>query len=226
MILLLKIRKYYRKLFITFAFITITLLINNPLIYSQETKGCPAGVIFEEEEPILYVYNKVNYNTCLDRAEIIKDRLENIAKETSIKVNDIKVEEWEYTTNITHGSGTIITLTKADIIKAKVPLNDKNKLANEYKQKIKKAIERYRNKRETEQGVPPTEEDVPPTEDDVPPTEDDVPPTEDDVSFFDYKEFIKDSLFILYIFTIIFSCINFIRIVWSIIINYIMSLEL
>ena len=143
MILLLKKTTYsYSKLLIIFLFFAISLGVASSLASSEETQVYPITL---NDKTLFYIYNKSIYNNLQERARVIEDRLKQIAQEPSIKIDDIKVESWDENTNIIYGSETIITLTNADIEKTGVGLKNKRKLANQYQQKIKKAILKYRD---------------------------------------------------------------------------------
>ena len=83
-----------------------------------------------------------------ERAIEIRKRIKKIADNPSIKMNDLKIEDWEGAkiTAITSPNTVIFTLTDDDVQATNTAVIDKNKLANQYLQRIRNAINIYREK--------------------------------------------------------------------------------
>ena len=141
-------------LFITTFFLVLSLIITAPFVVAQENTelntteeienqidGFP--VTFSGEE-LFIIQVKIGSFTPEDRANAIIKRLDNIAKEHSIPVDLIKIEEDGETTNIVIENKVIVTLTEPDAQAARI---SKEELAIQYLDKIKISIEKYREER-------------------------------------------------------------------------------
>ena len=80
------------------------------------------------------------------RAEAISERIEQIADNTFVDINSLENEKWKSKgiTAIKSPQTVIFTLTDEDVKAAKIDIQDKEKLASQYLERIKDAIRSYR----------------------------------------------------------------------------------
>ncbi|GET36566.1 hypothetical protein [Microseira wollei] len=155
------------------AFLFVTAM---PLVYSQpqvlpnqtenDTKYCQNKEKFNavclDDHFLFFIHNKKAVGSEIrnknrnevrgyeqqERVKIIAQRIKEIADNSSIKTDSIRVDNWKVKiTNIVSPLGVIVTLTEDDITAAKVMPDNKEKLADIYLLKIKNNIDLYRNKK-------------------------------------------------------------------------------
>lgn len=104
--------------------------------------------VFLDDQPIFIVPSSVNESyTQEKRAQLITNRIKRIADDPSIGLKNLNVEEWNGgITNIVWGHEVLFTITDKDVKAVKVEINNKQKLAKLYLQRIKNAIKNYRNR--------------------------------------------------------------------------------
>ncbi|NJO93773.1 MAG: hypothetical protein HC820_04375 [Hydrococcus sp. RM1_1_31] len=108
----------------------------------QKIDGFP--VVLDNETLFVIQANSGSFSP-EERAQTITNRIENIAKDSSIDLAALKVEKQGNTTSIVLNKNILITLTEND---AKAARETPQDLANEYQNKIKNAIEQYRESRQ------------------------------------------------------------------------------
>jgi small-conductance mechanosensitive channel len=142
----------YKKLSLFIAWVLIAFLIitTPPLIYAQDNISAENTIdgvpVILNGQTLFVVREKIGSFSPEERAEAITRRLEKIANEPSIDVNNLKIEEEkDDTTSLILDKQAIVTITEAD---AKASREDRQELADEYRKKIQSAIEQYREERQ------------------------------------------------------------------------------
>ncbi|NEQ28131.1 MAG: mechanosensitive ion channel family protein, partial [Microcoleus sp. SIO2G3] len=79
-----------------------------------------------------------------ERAQAVSNRLLEIAKDPTIQVEQIGIDNQQQTTNLTVGDQLVLTITNAD---AKAADKSRQVLARSYLEKIQNAITQYRTER-------------------------------------------------------------------------------
>jgi small-conductance mechanosensitive channel len=98
-----------------------------PVILSQDT--------------LFYVYTKLGSYSPKERARVISGRLDRLAEEYYYNEDSLVIIPSELTTDISYGEGTIISISEMDAIWMN---STKEKLAEEYRNKIANAIKAYK----------------------------------------------------------------------------------
>ena len=98
-----------------------------PVILSQDT--------------LFYVYTKLGSYSPKERAKVISGRLDRLAEEYYFNEDSLVIIPSELTTDISYGEGTIISISELDAIWMN---STKEKLAEEYRNKIAGAIKTYK----------------------------------------------------------------------------------
>jgi small-conductance mechanosensitive channel len=142
----------YKKLscFIAWVLIAFLIITTSPLNYAQDSistenqiDGVP--VVFNGQT-LFVIQDRIGSFSPEERAEAITRRLEKIANDRSIDVNNLKIEEEkDDTTSLILGHQVIITITEGD---AKVARENRQELADEYRKQIQSSIEQYRKERQ------------------------------------------------------------------------------
>jgi tetratricopeptide (TPR) repeat protein len=164
-------KRHWQALF-ALALAAFLLLVAIPLVYSQ-----PPVLSNKTKTDQTYCKEPYKYQSkavCLDshflffihnsklvggydqnkRVEIITQRIKEIADNSSIKTESLRVDNWKgEITNIVSPNGVIVTLTKDDVAAAKVIGDNREKLAEIYLLKIKNRIDLYRKQKEKEQHI-------------------------------------------------------------------------
>ncbi|MGK7876251.1 MAG: mechanosensitive ion channel family protein [Xenococcaceae cyanobacterium] len=133
---------------IALALLMFLIVAATPLAYSQE-KAAPEnhidGVpVIIADETLFIIQANVGSFSAEERAQAITNRIETIAKDASIQIDNLQLEDQGDATNIILGKKVIVTLTEAD---AKAARQVRQELAIEYRQKIKDFIKQYREER-------------------------------------------------------------------------------
>jgi tetratricopeptide (TPR) repeat protein len=141
--------------FIAFALTMFMLTVANPLANSQEDIICkldrvnPKAICLEERFIFRLENNKkVGDLTAEQRVREINARIKSLADNDSVKLDDLKIENWNGSkvTVIRSPTTVILTLSNDDVKAAKLPIEDKNKLASQYLERIKNEVNQYRKK--------------------------------------------------------------------------------
>ena len=139
--------KYLKKAVFT-ALVAFLLVLASPFVYSQDSTdngdkidGFPVVLA---DETLFVIQANVGSFSSEDRADTISNRLEKIATNSTIKIESIKLEDLENTTNIIIGDKVVVTLTEDDASVARKP---RQELANEYLTIIKDNLQEYRKER-------------------------------------------------------------------------------
>lgn len=135
--------------FLTIIILTIALIIISPLAYSQaqSQSGDPIdGFPVVLNDSALFIIQKdVGSFTPEERARTISTRLEKVALDNSISLNQFVLEEQPDKTNIVVNNRVLITITEQDAEAARKP---RIELSKNYLQIVKDAIAQHREDRE------------------------------------------------------------------------------
>lgn len=119
-----------------------------PTISTPTSTSTPATTSTDKGVPVLLGGEKLfNISTRVgaflpeERAQAVSNRLSGIAKDPTIQVEQIAIDDQQQTTNLTVGNRVLLTITDAD---AKVADQPRQVLAKSYLEKIQKAITQYR----------------------------------------------------------------------------------
>ncbi len=93
------------------------------------------------KDTLFYVYTKLGSYSPKERANVISSRLERLAGDYYYKEDSLVIIPTELTTDISYGEGTIVSLSGIDAIWMN---STKEKLAEEYRNKIARAIKEYK----------------------------------------------------------------------------------
>ncbi len=123
---------------------TVTVCLDGKPIFIVPSSVEPHSFV---KAPSGFIGFKDSY-TREERAKEITDRIQEIAKDPSVDLESLQVNNlWHGgITTIDWGDKVIVTVTNKDARTAKVGIKNRKKLARIYLQRIKNAIEDYRNK--------------------------------------------------------------------------------
>lgn len=93
------------------------------------------------EDTLFYVFTKLGSYSPRERARVVSDRIGRLAEEYYYKEDSLVVVPTELTTDISYGEGTIVSISEMDAIWMN---STKEKLAEEYRNKIAQAIKVYK----------------------------------------------------------------------------------
>lgn len=154
-------RKHW-QVFIIFALATFLFVLADPFAYSHlnalpnqtgkdDTVCSHERAVCLDNHFIFWIENteEVGDFNSAERAEEINKRIKKIADDSSIDINSLNVDNWQgaKVTIVRSPDTVIFTLTDNDVQATKSNIKDKEKLAYQYLEKIKSAIETYRKKR-------------------------------------------------------------------------------
>ena len=144
--------KPLKKRIIT-ALLTFVFVILSPFVCSQDLINSSAGnkidgfPVVLADETLFIIQANVGSFSSEERAAAISKRLEKIATNSDIKIESIKLETKEDTTNIIIGNKVVVTLTEDD---AQVSRKPRQELAQQYLATIKNKLQEYRKERSLE----------------------------------------------------------------------------
>ena len=137
-------KKFWHAL-IAFLLVIILNTIAIPSISSQDSEvtgnkidGYPVTLA---DETIFIIQANVGSFSSEERAQTITNRLEQIAKDSTANFDELAIQEEEGVSNIVLGEKTLFTLTDADAKIFRIP---RSQLAKEYLEKLKIALNNYR----------------------------------------------------------------------------------
>ena len=116
----------------------------NDLDIDQATNNVQEEPVIFNDQTIFFLRSESGSFSPQERAEIISKRIEAIAQNSSIKIDDFGVDTLEDNLRVFAGKKTIVTITDADAEASDLPPQE---LANEHLESVKKAVERYRRER-------------------------------------------------------------------------------
>ena len=136
------------KLLITLLLTVLLVVSGSKIVISQEntpsdTSEKPAAVILDDET-LFYLRVGDQTSSPAERAKAANVRLQEVAQDRSIKLNNIHLEANKNITNISVKGIPIVEIRETDATAADIP---RQELAAEYLKKIKVAIQNYREER-------------------------------------------------------------------------------
>ena len=152
------------QVFIIWGLATFLFVLVNPFTYSHlnalpnQTGNDPIFCKHEravclDDRFIFWIENKekVGYFTPAKRADEIENRIQKIADDSSIDIDDLIVDPLPRANITTVRSPEIVifTLSNKDITEAKPNIKDREKLASQYLEKIKNVVKYYRKRRQS-----------------------------------------------------------------------------
>jgi small-conductance mechanosensitive channel len=93
------------------------------------------------EDTLFYVFTKLGSYSPKERAQVISGRIDRLAEEYYYKEDSLIVIPTELTTDVSYGEGTIISISELDALWMN---STKEKLAEEYRNKIAQAVKVYK----------------------------------------------------------------------------------
>ncbi len=138
---------YLQKVVLSMA-MTFLIIITSPLAYSQISPS--SGDVIDgfpvtlADSQLFVIQANVGSFSSEERAATISNRLEKIAANSTIKIEDLRLEENGNMTNCIIDNKVVLTLTEED---AAVARKTRPELANEYLNIIKDNLQKYRKER-------------------------------------------------------------------------------
>lgn len=154
-------KKYWQR-FIIVALATFLFVLADPFAYSylnalpnqtgkDDTVCSHERAVCLDNHFIFWIENteEVGDFTSAERATEITDRIQKIADDSSIDIDDLIVDPWQGAklTTIRSPNTVIFTLTDEDVKATKSNVKDREKLADQYLARTKSAINIYRKRR-------------------------------------------------------------------------------
>ena len=140
--------KQYWKTIIAVVLAILLSVSSNSWVHSQV--DVPSGdkidgfPVLLADETLFVIQTNINSFTSEERAKTITNRLQNIADDSSVDLNLLKLDEQESITSIVIGDKILVTLTEADATAAR---RSRASLANEYLNIIQNSLQVYREER-------------------------------------------------------------------------------